>query len=245
MRHWSRSYLLLLCWSAIRLRHTLPLMVIIQTMLAVGIVIGFSFLVPTMDQQTALYLSTGAPTLGLITVGMVLAPQLVAEAKTAGTFDYNRTLPVPRSTILAADLSIWLLSALPGLVLALFTATLRFDITLDVSPLVVVAVLLVALTATAIGYAIAYATSPTVANLIAQLIVFVSLMFSPVNFPADRLPEWLRAVHQVLPFQYMAEAVRDTLAVPTDGISTAPFAVLAGWCLLGLTVTMRIMTRRG
>ena len=154
MRQWSRSYLLLLRWSTIRLKHTIPLMVIIQTMLAVGIVIGFSFLVPTMDQTTALYLSTGAPTLGLITVGMVLAPQLVAEAKTAGTFDYNRTLPVPRSAILAADLSTWLATALPGLVLALLAATVRFDLDLNISPLVVAAVLLVALTATAIGYAI-------------------------------------------------------------------------------------------
>lgn len=194
--------------------------------------------------STALYLSTGAPTLGLITVGMVLAPQLVAEAKTAGTFDYNRTLPVPRSAILAADLTTWLVTALPGLVLALFTATLRFDISLDPSPLVVAAVLLVALTATAIGYAIAYATSPTVASLIAQLVVFVALMFSPANFPAERLPGWLQGVHQVLPFQYMAEAVRETLAVPAGGVRALPFVVLAVWCVLGLALTLRIMTRR-
>lgn len=244
MRQWLRSYLLLLRWSTIRLRHTLPLMVVIQTMLAVGIVIGFSFLLPTIDQNTALYLSTGAPTLGLIVVGMVLAPQMVAEAKTAGTFDYNRTLPVPRSAILAADLSTWLATALPGLVLALLTATIRFDLTLDISPLVLAAVLLVALTATAIGYAIAYAASPTVTGLIAQLIVFVALMFSPINFPADRLPDWLQTVHRALPFQYMAEAVRDTLATPPDGVSGLPFAVLGVWCVLGLTITLRIMTRR-
>ena len=87
-------------------------------------------------------------------------------------------------------------------------------------------------------------TSPTIANLITQLIVFIALMFSPINFPADRLPGWLQTVHQVLPFQYMAEAVRDTLATPTDGISVLPFAVLAAWCVLGLTITLRIMTRR-
>ena len=30
---------------------------------------------------------------------------------------------------------------------------------------------------------------------------------SPINFPADRLPEWLRAIHLMLPFPYMAEVI--------------------------------------
>ncbi|MGN9809245.1 ABC transporter permease [Micromonospora sp. BQ11] len=244
MRQWLRSYLLLLRWSTIRLKFMLPLMLIIQTMLAVGIVIGFSFLLPTIDKDTALYLSTGAPTLGLITVGMVLAPQMIAQAKTEGTFEYNRTLPVPRSAILAADVTIWLVTSLPGLVLALLTATLRFDLDLDVSPLVVPAFLLVALTATALGYAVSYAVPPAVASLVSQLVVFIALMFAPINFPADRLPDWLQTVHQGLPFQYMAEAVRDTLATPTDGISATPFLVLTVWCVVGLAVTLRVMTRR-
>jgi hypothetical protein len=38
-------------------------------------------------------------------------------------------------------------------------------------------------------------------------------MFSPLNFPADRLPDWLAAVHRVLPFQAMGEVVRGTLCV--------------------------------
>ncbi|MET8123546.1 ABC transporter permease [Micromonospora sp. NPDC005189] len=244
MFQWLRSYLLLLRWSILRLKYMLPLMLIIQTMLAVGIVIGFSFLLPEVDKNTALYLATGAPTLGLITVGMVLAPQMIAQAKTEGTFEYNRTLPVPRSAILAADVSIWLGTSLPGLALALLTATLRFDIELDISPAVVPAILLVALTATAIGYAIAYAAPAALASLIAQLIVFIALMFSPINFPADRLPGWLQTVHEVLPFQYMADAVRSTLAVPAGGISVTPFVVLSVWCVAGLAITLQIMTRR-
>ncbi|MFC0002854.1 ABC transporter permease [Micromonospora siamensis] len=241
---WLRSYGLLVRWSAVRLKFVLPLMLIVQTLLAVGIVVGFAFLVPGIDQQTALYLSTGAPALGLIVVGMVLAPQMVAETKTSGTFEYNRTLPVPRSAILAADLSIWLLTSLPGLVLSLVVAALRFDLTLRVSALVVPAVLLVAVTATAIGYAIAYAAPPALASLASQVIVFFALMFSPVNFPADRLPEWLQAVHQVLPIQYMAEVIRQTLVVPPDGLSATPFLMLAVWCVFGLAVTMKVMTRR-
>ena len=136
MRHWLRSYLLLLRWSAVRLRYLLPLVLVIQVFLSTGIVLGFAFLLPSIDPATALYLSTGAPTLGLITIGMVMAPQLVAQAKTEGTFAYHQTLPVPRTAVLGADVTTWLLVGAPGLLLGLLVAVLRFDLTLRVSWLV-------------------------------------------------------------------------------------------------------------
>jgi ABC-2 type transport system permease protein len=244
MRHWLRSYLLLLRWSAIRLRYLLPLVLVIQIFLSVGIVIGFAFLLPSIDPATALFLSTGAPTLGLITIGMVMAPQMVAQAKTEGTFAYNQTLPVPRTAVLGADITTWLAVGVPGLLLGLLVAVLRFDLTLRVSWLVVPAMLLVALTGTTVGFAIAYAAAPSVTSMVSQLIVFIALMFSPINFPAGRLPGWLQAVHEVLPFQSMARVVRDTLTTPPEGIAVLPFAVLAVWCAAGLAITLRVMTRR-
>lgn len=244
MRHWLRSYLLLLRWSAIRLRYLLPLVLVVQIFLSAGVIVGFAFLLPSIDPATALYLSTGAPTLGLITIGMVLAPQMVAQAKSEGTFAYNQTLPVPRTAVLGADVTIWLLVGAPGLLLGLLVAVLRFDLTLRVSWLAGPAMLLVALTGTAVGFAIAYAATPPVTSMVSQLIVFIALMFSPINFPADRLPEWLRAVHLVLPFESMARVVRDTLTTPPGGIAVLPFAVLAAWCAAGLVITVRVMTRR-
>lgn len=244
MRHWLRSYLLLLRWSAIRLRYMLSLVLVIQIFLSVGIVIGFAFLLPQIDPATALYLSTGAPTLGLITIGMVMAPQLVATSKTEGTFTYHQTLPVPRTAVLLSDVTTWLVVGAPGLILGLVVAVMRFDLTLRVSWLAVPAMVLVALTATTVGLGIAYAATPPVTNMVTQLIVFVALMFSPINFPADRLPEWLQTIHQVLPFQHMAQVVRESLAATPVGISAAPFAVLAVWCAIGLVGTLRVMTRR-
>jgi ABC-2 type transport system permease protein len=51
-------------------------------------------------------------------------------------------------------------------------------------------------------------------------------------------------VHQWLPFQYMAQAIRDTVDVPAGGVPVLPFAVLIGWAVVGLTVTSWVMTRR-
>jgi ABC-2 type transport system permease protein len=244
MRHWLRSYGLLLRWTVLRLRSSLPFFLIVQTLLSIGVVLGFSFLVPPDDRVTALYVATGAPTVALITVGMVLAPQMVAQQKFRGLFDYQRAMPVPRLAMLAADATVWIVLALPGTVGALLVAMARFDLSLTVSPLVVPAGLLVALVAVSVGYGLAYATRPEITGILTNVIIIVALMFSPINYPADRLPGWLAAAHQWLPFQYMAQAMRETLDVSAGGVPAMPFAVLAAWGVAGLAVTYRIMIRR-
>ncbi len=244
MRHWLRSYRLLLRWNLLRLRAALPLLIVVQTLLGVGIVVGFSFLVPQAGPDTALYLTTGALTLSLITVGMVAAPQLIAQAKVSGIFDYQRAMPVPRLAMLAADASVWVALAVPGLIAAMVVAALRFDLTFTVSPLAVPAVLLVAICSVGVGYGIAYAAKPEIAGAITQLVFFIALMFAPINYPADRLPDWLAAAHRWLPFTYMAQAIRDTVNVPSTGVSATPFLVLTAWSVVGLATTYWVMSRR-
>ncbi|MEU4641714.1 ABC transporter permease [Micromonospora sp. NPDC049460] len=238
---WLRSYALLLRWNALRLRFLLPLFAIVSAGLSVGIIVGFAYLLPDVDATSAAFLATGGPTIGLITVGLVMAPNMVAQSKLQGSFEFDQTLPVPPLASVAAGVTVWILGALPGLVLSLLVAAFRFDLRLDPSPLVILAALLVALTATTLGYGLAHALPPAAVGLVTQLVVFVTLMFSPVNFPVDRLPGWLQAVHVVLPFQYMAQSVREALV---GGISGTPYLVMGAWCLVGLVVTYRLIVRR-
>lgn len=244
MNHWLRSYGLLLNWDVLRLRSELPVFLTIQTLMSAGVVIGFSFLVPELDSVTALYLATGGMTVALITVGMVVAPQLVAQQRLGGVFDYQRSMPVPRLAMMAADATVWIGIGLPGMIAALCVAAVRFDLTLSVSPLIIPAGLLVATGSVAIGYGIAYSVKPVLVGLITNGVIIISLMFAPVNYPAQRLPQWLAAIHEWLPFQYMAQAIRESLVTPPAGISPLPFAVLAAWCVGGLTITSRVLTRR-
>lgn len=244
MRRWLRSYALLLHWNLLRHRSSLPLFFVIQTVIAVGVVLGFSFLIPQLDRTTALYLATGAPTIALITVGMVMAPQMVSQQKLQGLFDYQRSMPVPRLALLAADATVWIAISLPGMAAALAVAAVRFDLDLAVSPWVGPAVLLAALVTVSVGYGIAYLTRPSTATIITNLMVIIALMFSPVNYPADRLPDWLATLHQFLPFQYLAQALRETLDPPAAGVSGLPFVVLAAWAVAGLAITYRVMSRR-
>lgn len=244
MPHWLRSYGLLMRWTLIRLRAAFPLFVVVQAALGVGVVVGFGFLMPSIDRHSALFLSTGGATMGLIIVGLVIAPQVVAQNRIEGGDAFDRTLPVPRLAALAADLTVWGVVALPGIVLSLVFAAVRYDLDLEVSPLVVPAFLLVMVASTSVGYGMAHGLPPMLVGLATQVVAFVALMFAPVSFPAQRLPGWLQAVHRCLPLQYMSQAIRETLAVPAGGVDPVPFVVLVAWSVAGLALTYRVMSRR-
>jgi ABC-2 type transport system permease protein len=239
-----RSYRLLVAWQARRMKGFLPLGIVVQTLLALGIMAGYPLLFPTMDKTTILFIATGGPSVSLITIGLVAVPQLVSQAKTEGTLDYIRALPIPRLVYLLADLTVWLACVVPGVAFSVVVASIRFNLDLQVSLLVVPAVLLVVLTATSVGYALASLLPPMLAQMLSQVLVVFILMFSPLNFPADRLPDWLAAIHRVLPIQAMGEVMRGTLASNAFPVTAGAFLLLGAWCVASFAASGLVMTRR-
>jgi ABC-2 type transport system permease protein len=240
-----RSYLLLLRWQLLRYRPLLPLLAGIQVALGVGVIFGFSFLVPHLTPTVVLYFATGAPTLSLILMGLTALPQEIAQDRSTGKFTYVAALPVPRLAPMLADVTFWMLIQLPGAVVTLLLANLRFGLHLDVSGLVVPAVILVALTASAVGYAIAVALPPNATSQVSSFVSIALLLFSPINFPLGRLPVWLQDVHRALPVTYMSDIMRGGLTGRYDASRWLAFAVVAAWCALGLTVSGRAARHRG
>jgi ABC-2 type transport system permease protein len=239
-----RAYWLLLVWQHERFRRFLPMIVVIQVALAFGMVYGLAFLIPNIDPRTALYLATGAPTITLMVMGLTIVPQEVSQGKLTGRFDYLSTLPIPRLATLASDVTFWLLAQLPGTVLALVVSSLRFDFALRIGWTLVPTIVLVAFTAACVGYALAMVLAPQVAQQLTSFISIGLLLFSPVNFPMERLPGALQAVHRVLPVTYMGDLMRYGL---TGGNIERPgmtFAIVAAWCAAGLFVSYRVAVRR-
>jgi ABC-2 type transport system permease protein len=244
MKKMWRSYVLMLKWQALSSRTLLPLNLVVQLMIAAGFIVGIGFFYPQMTPETAKFLTTGAPTITLLTVGLVMLPQMVALARTSGTFDYMWSLPVPRLVYMAADATIWVLVSLPGVILSLVLGSLHFDFSLQISWLAVPAVLLIAMTGVFIGYTIALgAPKPELAALATQVIVFIIMLFSPVMYPAGQMPHWLQDVHSVFPVMYMADLSRGTLTDLPVNLGLA-FAVVGAWFLFGLIVTFLLVRRR-
>jgi len=128
---------------------------------------------------------------------------------------------------------------------AVIIGAIRFGLDLQVSLMVVPAVLLVALTATSVGYAIASVLPPMVANMISQMLVVFIFMFSPLNFPADRMPGWLATIHSILPIQAMGEVMRGTIASNAFPLTWGAFLLLGAWCVASFATTSLVLTRRG
>lgn len=239
------SFRTMMHWSLAATGAMLPLIVLIQAMLAAGIIIGFGFVIPDITPASALFLSSGAPTILLLTIGLVIVPQGISRAKASGAFDYQRALPVARPLLLLVDLVVWALIALPGVAVGLLVAWLRFDLTFSFDwPLLILASLLVTTMATAVGYAIAVSLQPMLAQMVSQVLVFFVLLFSPITFPASQLPDWFQTVHAVLPIQPAADLMRAGIASGSFTADGRDLLVLALWTALGLLITTRALVRR-
>jgi len=240
------GYTTLLRWQLVAIGGTmLPFVIVVQALLAAGIIVGFGFLIPDIDPATALHLSTGAPTILLLTIGLVIVPQGVATARANGTFAYLRSLPVARPLVLLADLTVWALIALPSIAVAVLVAKLRFDLTFAFDwPLLLATSLLVIVTASAVGYMIAVSLPTLLAQLVSQVLVFFVMLFSPISFTVAQLPGWFQTVHDWLPVRPAADLLRAGLASGTYSASGRDLAVLAAWCVVGLAVSIRALVRR-
>jgi ABC-2 type transport system permease protein len=239
-----RDYGLMLKWQALSSKTILPISLAVQLMVAFGFVIGLGFLYPAITPNIAKFLTTGAPTISLLMVGMVVVPQLVSISKTEGTFDYIWSLPVSRMVYVAADATIYILLSLPGVILSLILGATYYHFGLHISLLVVPAMLLISMTGIFLGYSLAHSIAKAqITQLITQVLVFFIMLFSPVMFPASQLPHWLNDVHKYLPIVYMANLSRGTLTDLNVNLGQA-FAVVGAWCLAGLVVTCILVRKR-
>ena len=236
--------LLLAQWQLRRQAQFVPLMVVVQVFMAVATVVGYGLLVGEPDPLTALYLATGAPTVTLVTVGLVMVPQMVGQSRMEGSLDWMRTLPVPRIAFLLSDLLVWTLIALPGMALGIVAGVLRFDVDLALAPWFAPATVLVSLTAAAVGYAMATLLPPQLAMLLTQALVFIVLLFSPVSYPAERMPAWLQTAHEWLPIEPMAQLMRAGLAQDVFAMPGRSLVVLLVWAVAALVGAALALRRR-
>jgi ABC-2 type transport system permease protein len=244
MSKWFRSYFLMLKWTFLSSRPWLTLNLAVQLGIAGAFIFGIGYFYPSITPSIAKYLTTGSPTIVLLTVGLVLVPQIVASMRSEGTFDYIWSLPVPRMAHIAADASNMFGSMIPGILLAVILGKFHFNFDLQISLLVIPAVLLIAASATFVGYSIAFAVpKPMMVNVITQLMIFFVMMFSPVMYPAEQLPQWLQSIHNVLPIKYMADLMRGTLTDLPVNLGLA-FSVVGAWFAGGFVVTYFMVRRR-
>jgi len=90
-----RATVELIRWSLIRNAINAPLFAVVQALFAFALLYGISVFMPHLDRNSAEYLASGTVTVTLISMGCIIAPQIIVTTKTNGMFDYQRSLPGP------------------------------------------------------------------------------------------------------------------------------------------------------
>jgi ABC-2 type transport system permease protein len=245
LAYWAGSYRALTRWHLASLRMWLMLLTVVQIMTGAGFVLGIALFFEHIPASAALFVSTGVPVINLVVVGLVMGPQLVAQQKLQQSYDFVRSLPVPRASAAAAWYTVCLLAGLPAVVVSLVIAEARYGISFTVSPAIVPAVLLVAFTGTMIGYGLGHAVpNPMVTTLVTELLIFAAFGFAPILYPSWQLPGWLATLNWWFPFGHMAVIVRAGL---TSGMATgiaSSYLIVAAWGVIGVALSAWALGRR-
>jgi ABC-2 type transport system permease protein len=245
IRNWFGAFAAMVRWEVSNMRLLLPLTAMVQALSGAGLVLGFGLLLDEVSEETALFLSTGAVVITLVLVGLILGPQLVAQQKMSGSYDFLASLPVPKSAASAAWITLNVALALPGMVTALLVAMWRYDVTFTISWSVIPAVALTLITGTLLGLAMSHAIpKPEVTQLVSQILIFAIFGFSPIAFPAENLPAWLATMHDYLPFGHMANVVRDAFTTGLAENVPTSYAILVLWALGAAALSTFVLRRR-
>lgn len=244
-RHWLHGYRAMMRFELLNQRTFLPVFLAVQLLLGAGMAIMYGFFLGDLPPLAMRYVVTGIPALALFPLGFLAVPTVVGDMRRKGCYDFVWSLPVPRLASAAATFTVYTLLALPGAAVALLVAVWRYDVTLQVHPSIVPAVLLASLMSASVGFGMAHAIAdPSITNLIANVLVFGVLLFSPIVVPISQFPDWLAGIHHVLPFESMAVVVRAGLS---DGLATGvprAYLVLGAWTLGSWLVAARVILRR-
>ena len=214
----------LIKWSLLRHKIYIPIFTIVQVILSLAVIYGFSFVTN-------------------IAVTCVLSPQIVSESKQNGIFSYEKTLDISRIQIILADLIIWALLALPGFIVSTFLGAFNFMIPIEITLLGISSVLFVIISLTLLGFAIAYVLPTNIMALITQLIMIGGLLFSPIIYPAERLPIWMGKIYNNLPFVPVSNIIRCNFFGPKNFLSR-DYLVVIFWGISSYLVSIYILSRR-
>jgi ABC-2 type transport system permease protein len=228
------------------MRTEFGMIAVVQIALTLGLVIGYGYLIPDISKQSATYLVTGTATQAFVTVGLVMLPQFISQAKEEGRLDYLLTLPISREAYLLAEVTVVALMAIPGVILALVLGDWYYGLSLSADPIFLLVMVLAVFSLAGVGVAMAV-TIPhlQVVNGICQLIIFYVLFFSPVILPANQLPGILRHTAKFVPTTYSADAVRASLTdLPGTDLARS-LLIMAGFAFASLFLSAVTIRRRG
>jgi ABC-2 type transport system permease protein len=151
--------------------------------------------------------------------------------------------PMPRRDFLLALLGARLTFLIPDMSVLLLLGTLAFGMPIRGSLLLVIVIdVLGALAFAGIGLLIASrATSTEAVSGLMNLVMLPMWLFSGVFFSAERFPETIQPIVQILPLTQLLNAMRGVILEGMGWLEVAPaMAILTAWAVVSFLVALRI-----
>lgn len=191
-------------------------------------------------RESLLYIVSGAAVFAVATEGIATLAQRIGVIKNDGMMVYYASLPISKTSFVAALVLSRLLLIMPGLITPIVAAQLMYDVDFTLSPALLLVLPLSCLAMSAIGLAIGtLIDSMELIVVITNLLIFVLLLAAPVLIPPESLPAPLRIFGYLLPPTYAADALRHTLDGDLGAAFLSDVAVLAAMTVFGLAGATR------
>jgi ABC-2 type transport system permease protein len=235
-----RDYPLLLRIQLLELRTWGPIVAIFTTLFPIAMILGFGLIGGGVSEAGQIYIVTGSAVISLVTIGITATAQDLGEMQRDGVFQYYASLPISKAALLAAIVTVRVLTALPGLALTLVVGSLRYGTPAHVNAATIVLLPLTVLALAGVGAAIGILIRDfRVVAAVSQLAFIVVMFASPVLIPQAKLPEPLRWASYGLPPSYAADGFRHALEGALDGRLLLDVAALGAFALVSLVAVGR------
>jgi ABC-2 type transport system permease protein len=181
------------------------------------------------------FLLPGILAMSLMQLGLFATAPALVQLREQQVLRRIGATPLPRATLLAAQVVHRLTIGGVQTALILIIGTLAFKVNIIGNlGLLLGFVLLGALMFVALGYLISgLARTQDSVTGITQLLNFPMMFLSGVFFPVELVPGWIRPVVALLPLTYLADALRQIMVGATPSYSLPlDFGILAGWLIV-------------
>jgi len=178
-------------------------------------VVALSMFARSSSELTLGYILTGNLVLALMFGTLEKVASNFAFMRERGMLQYFATLPIEGSSLIVATVIAFFLLSLPSVLVTLAFGVLYLDLSMSISPVVLIVLPLAALPLAGVGALIGVSVkAPEEAGSLSLLFSLLLMGLVPVIVPPDRLPALLLKLGYLNPAAYAASALRQTLLGP-------------------------------
>jgi ABC-2 type transport system permease protein len=182
--------------------------------------------------------------IGLIvgTVGLMGIPIATSAAREKGVLRRYHASPLRPVTYLVADVAVYLIMTLLGIVLLFIVGRIAYHIRIDGNLLSLLGgICLATFSFMALGYLLA-AVSPTarVAQVVGMVLFYPMMFLSGAAVPLEVMPEGVQNVARFMPLNHVVTLMKGLWFAETWGDHLLEVGVLGGMLLLGTTLSARL-----